>query len=121
MISADEIRVCLADYVLGKIPLEDFENWFVSRSWNVHQIGDQSLQALVFEIKSRLSEYSGGHIIESVLLEKLAPLAKQYSVEIRTGELEGMVKSHTGASVTIATQGEIRIACVDIRPSMVFA
>lgn len=119
MFSTDKIRVRLAEYVLNEISLGEFEDWFVSHSWNVRQSGDQELQKLVFEIESKLAEYSGGHINEDSLRRNLAPMAKQYSVEVTIGEtLTPIVRIRTGSSTTIAVQADLQIGFVDIQPSV---
>lgn len=119
MVAAEEIRVRLADYVLGEISLEDFEDWFVANSWNAHQSGDPDLQRLVFEIEAKLSEYSGDQIDEQVLRRGLALLAKQITVNLAIGISQPIVTIHTGSTYSTADLAERQIGFVaGIQPSM---
>ena len=53
----NEIREKLANYLVGKISLEEFEDWFVSASWNVDRSKNQVAINMVYEIELWLSEY----------------------------------------------------------------
>ena len=49
-----EIRQQLARYLAKQITLDDFEDWFVAESWNVHRDENTAATDLVFEIELRL-------------------------------------------------------------------
>lgn len=78
----NEIREKLASYLVGEISLEDFEDWFVSASWNVSQSKNQSAINMVYEIELRLAEYSDGFRSEDELKNLLRPLVENYQVEL---------------------------------------
>ena len=82
MLNAEEIRKRLASYISRETSLDEFEDWFVSSSWNVAQTSPPDAQKLVFEIESRLSEYSGNHISEDALRRALAQLIQSVEVTI---------------------------------------
>src|SRR5581483_2526465 len=78
----DEIHEALREYLEGRVPLREFEDWFVSRTWNVRQFDDPSLNDLVYEIELRLAEYTNGHRTEGelrALLQPLSPLVAGYT------------------------------------------
>jgi hypothetical protein len=55
-----QLRLC-SD---AKLSIEDFEEWFDSASWDVHQYGVKPLTDAVFAIESILSDYSAGRADE---------------------------------------------------------
>jgi hypothetical protein len=66
-----EIREQILRLLEGQLSLDDFEDWLVANSWNVHQSGDAELTDLVFEIELHLSELSNGHLDEAELQSAL--------------------------------------------------
>lgn len=82
MIRESEIREHLANYLLGSESLDDFEDWLVQKSWNMHLDCYQDAQELVGEIELYLSEYSGDYIDEESLKEKLRPFVEQYEAQV---------------------------------------
>ena len=57
MANAPEIREQLADLLSQRISLDDFEDWFVPYSWNIHKSGDEETQRLAYAIEHQLSQY----------------------------------------------------------------
>ncbi|MGH2561747.1 MAG: hypothetical protein ACRDJH_21990 [Thermomicrobiales bacterium] len=51
---ASAVRSHLADYLAGKRSLREFDEWFVSATWDVETTGDQPTIDLTFEITLRL-------------------------------------------------------------------
>jgi hypothetical protein len=76
------IREKLSSYLVGKISLEEFEDWFVLESWNVAQSNNSNAVNLVYEIELWLAEYSDGHWSEKQLKNYLVPLVTDYKVEV---------------------------------------
>ena len=62
MISSSQIRSKLALVIAGRIPLDEFEDWFVLNTWNVHKTGSKAAEVLTFAIQELLSEYASGHV-----------------------------------------------------------
>jgi len=81
-----EIVGHLRAHLLGIESLDAFEDWFVARSWNIHQSGDQPSIDLVSEIELHLAEFSSGHWSEAEL-EKffLAKVVAALPMNIDTG------------------------------------
>lgn len=77
----NEIREKLANYLVGKISLEEFEDWFVSPSWDVDQSKNQVAINMVYEIELWLSEYFDNFRSEDELKALLRPLVENYIIE----------------------------------------
>jgi hypothetical protein len=120
--TGNEIRQQLASYVLREVPLESFEDWFVSESWNVQNSSDTDTVALVYAIEALLAEYSGAYINEDVLRKRLAEMVEQYTVSIQIGHPEVSTHVQTGSSQSANSVSETwQIRAVDIQPSLVRA
>ena len=78
MIAESEIRDWLARYLAGEIPLEDFEDWFVRRSWNMQEGSPEAAQKLASAIELRLAEHSSGHLTEEKLRGELRSSVTSY-------------------------------------------
>jgi hypothetical protein len=78
----NEIRDNLASYLLREISLSDFEDWFVSASWNVVQSKNQDSIDLVYEIELLLAEFSNGDWSEEELKDNFRPLVSNISATI---------------------------------------
>jgi hypothetical protein len=55
--------------------IEDFEEWFDSASWNVHQENNEVLTDFVFRVESLLSAYAEGRLSGESVREQLKGLA----------------------------------------------
>jgi hypothetical protein len=75
MVIAPEIRSRLADWLAGRQSLDEFEDWFVAATWDVHKSGDSEAEALTDEIELRLSEYTDGVLSPEDLRRELSALA----------------------------------------------
>lgn len=119
MLSANDVLAHLADYVLGNANLDEFEDWLVSNSWNVHQASSENVQRLVFEIESRLSEHSGGYVEEDVLRRALARLANR--IDLNIGDSQPILHVSTaGSSQGPILPVEVGIGSADIQPSVAY-
>lgn len=74
MITESEIRERLFDYLTRQITLNEFEDWLVVHSWNMHQDSQESARALVGAIELRLAEYSDDHLTDEGLERELRGL-----------------------------------------------
>lgn len=83
MLSSD-IRSRLSSYLAREMSLEQFEEWFIPATWQVHTSGDLDAVELAGTIKLRLAEFTNGHWTEDELREQLIPLVTRY--EIRTAD-----------------------------------
>jgi len=58
MAKASEIRQRLGMLLADQISLDEFEDWFVPYSLNIHLSGDDEAQKLAYEIKGYMFEYA---------------------------------------------------------------
>jgi hypothetical protein len=77
MIKENEIRQRLLEVVSGRLNLDDFEDWLVSHSWNMHLDSPREAQELVWAIELALAEHSNGHLSSQALQEQLKRLLAQ--------------------------------------------
>ncbi len=74
MVSGSQIKEQLARFLAGQIDLDDFEDWFVSNTWNIHLSGSVAAESLTFAIEESLSEYSSQHISDRILRRELSQI-----------------------------------------------
>ncbi len=82
MIAELEIRKELVRFLTNEISLDDFEDWLVSKSWNMHLDSSAAAQSLASEIELCFSEFSSGHMNMAELRDELTPYATQISVSV---------------------------------------
>ncbi|MBI1955041.1 MAG: hypothetical protein HYS38_01460 [Acidobacteria bacterium] len=75
MLSSAQIHRQLWQYLAGSLSIDEFEDWLVSSSWNMHKDADRDAQELVGAIELRLAEYSQGHLDEADLKSELQMIA----------------------------------------------
>jgi hypothetical protein len=86
MITEAQIRDRLFGYLTREITLNEFEDWLVQHSWNMHQDSDEVAQHLVGAIEVRLAEYSNEHLDDDSLERELRGLlARPLVVSIDNG------------------------------------
>ncbi|MHB8303448.1 MAG: hypothetical protein ACYDC6_11505 [Acidobacteriaceae bacterium] len=85
MIAESEIREKLGRFLSKDISLDQFEDWFVQRSWNMHKDSHEAAQKLASAIELRLAEHSSGHLNDHALRDELRPLATVYTMQILFG------------------------------------
>lgn len=76
-----EIRQQLARYLAGQSTLNEFQDWFVPRSWNFHKNADPSLQRLVSSLELAIAEFTNGDWSSQELRGILNLLLKTYEVD----------------------------------------
>lgn len=69
--SVAEVRDQVQQLLSGVISQDDFEDWLVGASWNMHQHANAEVQQLVGAIELRLAEYSEGHLDDADLHAEL--------------------------------------------------
>ncbi len=74
MITEAQIRDRLFAYLSRDISLNEFEDWLVQQSWNMHQDSAEAAQQLVGAIELRLAEYSNEHLTDEGLERELRGL-----------------------------------------------
>lgn len=96
----NEIRDQVANYLAQKLSLEEFEDWIVQNTWNIHQSSDESCKKLAYAIEGKLAEYSSGDIAEESLRKELAPLVASYTPQLAV-EWASIFVFGTSANVTV--------------------
>ena len=82
MVSIELIREHVDQLLADNCSLDEFEDWLVGASWNMHQDADSEVQDLVGFLELHLAEYSAGHLDYSDLI-----------VELRTLQLHGATQA----------------------------
>jgi hypothetical protein len=82
MLAHDELRNQLVRFLGNEMSLDDFEDWFVEKSWNAQKDSDLLAQRLAYAIELRLAEYSNDHLSESELRRELLELSKQHMLTL---------------------------------------
>ncbi len=77
-----ELRNQLIRFLSKELPFDDFEDWLVQKSWNIHQNPDLVAQRLAYAVELRLAEYDSGHLLESDLRRELSELVGAYSIRL---------------------------------------
>ena len=57
MASVSEVREKLGELLADQISLDQFEDWFLPYSWNIHKRANHEVQRLVYAIEHTLSEF----------------------------------------------------------------
>ena len=83
MIRESEVREKLEDLLSDEFCLEDFEDWLVQRSWNMHLDSSSAAQDLVSAIELALSEHSSGHLSDEQLRADLQSLLDRVTAPAR--------------------------------------
>ncbi len=104
MITQAEIGKKLNVFLDGSTSLDDFEDWLIVTSWNMHTDSSDEAQRLAWAIELNLSEYSSNHLDAEelrVALNDLIPMNP--GVEIIRRTLIGPdVFLETGSSTVIS-------------------
>jgi hypothetical protein len=74
MVSSSQIREQLALLLDNRIDLDQFEDWFVQNTWNVHLSRSLAAESLTFAIEESFSERSNGLLSDKALYSEFAKL-----------------------------------------------
>ncbi len=66
----------------SRIDLDEFEDWFLQNTWNIHLNGSAAVEELSFSVEESLSEYSSRHIAPSELRRELSELVHRDNKEL---------------------------------------
>ncbi len=87
MIAQSQIREKISRYLRHEISLDQFEDWLVQRSWNMHKDSDEDAQRLASEVELRLAEHSSGHLTVAALRDELRDFANVFPSRIDFGSV----------------------------------
>ena len=120
MVSSNEVRNRLADAIEGQVSFDEFEDWLVQYSWNVHQSKDFDLQRLVFAIELALAERSSGHLDDEGLVRELRAVLSVVPVNLETEAAPIAVKSGSSSSLTLQPVPDLQMQLSGRSPVMAF-
>jgi hypothetical protein len=107
MISESKIREKLGHYLRGDLPLDQFEDWLVQNSWDMHKDSDEPSQKLASAVELRLAEYSSGHLDEGALRDELRQLVNPALVWMSFGETTPPIPAEPPNNVVAQTEYQI--------------
>jgi hypothetical protein len=76
MANLEQLRAKLGGYLDGLVSLDEFEDWFLSNTWNSHLHSDEETVKMVHRIEGNLLDFGAGAITESSLRKELALAAR---------------------------------------------
>lgn len=110
MIEESEVRKRLLGFLKGDLSLDDFEDWLVISSWDMHLDSEPGAQELVWAIELALSEHSSRHLSYDGLKQEFGDLVNHvvFSVEVRDETIvQRPVWWRSGAVATLLQPPEI--------------
>jgi hypothetical protein len=99
MITEAQIQQQLFGYLIRELSLNQFEDWLVGQSWNMHRDSNKAAQRLVGAIELRLAEYSNDHLTDDALERELKGLMAPSAV-IRIDDAQPIEPTWTTATVS---------------------
>ena len=76
MLSELQLREQLVNFLANKSSLDEFEDWFVQNSWNMHKDSDLAAQRLAYAVELRLAEHDAEHLPADDFRRELAELLR---------------------------------------------
>jgi hypothetical protein len=108
MITEAQIQQQLFGYLTRALSLNEFEDWLVQQSWNMHRDSSEAAQRLVGLIELRLAEYSNNHLTDDALERELKGLFAPSAV-IVIDNAQPVVPTWTTSSASESSQAEISL------------
>lgn len=108
MITEAQIQQQLSRYLTRELSLNEFEDWLVQQSWNMHRDSSAAAQRLVAAIELRLAEYSDNHLTDDALERELKGLIGS-SVVVVIADAQPVVPTWVGCTVSESSRVEIRL------------
>src|ERR1035438_3108399 len=94
MINASDIRTQIGELVGGKRNFDQFENWLVGQSWNIHKWGDVEAQILAYTVELKIGEYHAAAFSFPELRLELQQIANTF--------LDPQQSPRTGSSTSLS-------------------
>jgi hypothetical protein len=108
MITEAQIQQQLFGYLTRALSLNEFEDWLVQQSWNMHRDSSDAAQRLVGAIELRLAEYSNGDLTDEGLERELKGLIAPAAIVVIDGG-GSAVPTWTGSTASESSRVEIRL------------
>lgn len=80
MITVDQIRIHLRDVANEKLPLDSFDEWLVSASWNMHRDSTPEAIRMAAKIELLLAEFDEGQVAEKELRAIFEQMASTFEI-----------------------------------------
>jgi len=80
MVNALHLRETAQEFLCGGLSLDDFEDWFLSHSWNAHLDSDPRIVAVVHRIEGLLLDLSVDAIDEVSFREELDSATRPFAL-----------------------------------------
>ena len=110
MIQENEIRAKL----LALSSLDEFEDWLVRQSWNMHRDSDPRAQKLVGKIELAVAEFYDGHLSEPLLRQRLRNLASTYEFSFNPPNDDAGSITYTSNSTVQIPHVEMQVSAVSV-------
>jgi hypothetical protein len=73
---AVDIRERVIAFLAGELPLPQFQEWLVEKTWDIEEQGDLTATGVTYEIKLALAEHSRGDISGNELRDRMSEAIK---------------------------------------------
>lgn len=104
MITEAQIQEQLFNYLTRQISLNEFEDWLVLNSWNMHRDSSDASQRLVGALELRFGEYSNGHLSDEALERELRGLiASNLTFLVDLNDAKPICPKWVGGSVSVSS------------------
>lgn len=84
MFSDQELAHKLLELAIGRVPIRDFEDWFVAASWNAIDWASPALLEAVYSLELVFAEYSSQHVTHSYLRAAAGEIARELAAAANT-------------------------------------
>jgi hypothetical protein len=78
MVNASDIRSSIGEFLAGDRSFDEFENWLISHTWNIHKLGDVESQVLAYSVELRIAEFNADALSLSELRSELQNIANTF-------------------------------------------
>jgi hypothetical protein len=78
MIKASDIRSSIGEFLGGDRNFDEFENWLIGHTWNIHKFGDVESQVLAYSVELRIAEFNADALSLSELRLELQNIANTF-------------------------------------------
>jgi hypothetical protein len=110
MVSANQIRDMVSDYLLGSIDLEMFSRKFAAVFDDIEDSGDEEAIQLSYKIESILADLSAGLIAEKKVRECLTSLVTKYTIPVNFGAKDVFILQFGSSNVAVEPFGTKSVA-----------
>jgi hypothetical protein len=83
MISVDQIRSKLGEYLEDRIQLDELEDWILANGWNVHLDADSQTAQLVHRLLGVILDFDAGAVSIGTLRRELREASNPYPFDRR--------------------------------------